>query len=129
PLVLTGKPQELSSSNKALPLTKISQDAGYYVHWSKDSKKLMWTLGSKYFLRELKNSFAFVDGAPAKLPAAETDGIEIGLKLQSDFPKVKIAFTGGRIISMKGNEVIEKGTIVVDKNKILAVGPVKDVKI
>ena len=129
PLMLTGKPQELSSANKALPLTKISSDAGSYVHWSKDSKKLMWTLGSKYFSKELKNSFTFVDGAPEKLPTAEPNGIEIGLKLQSDVPKGKIAFTGGRIISMKGNEVIEKGTILIDKNKIIAVGTARDVKI
>src|SRR5690606_28588843 len=122
-------PQELSSSNKALPLTKISSDAGSYVHWSKDSKKLMWTLGPKYFSRELKNSFSFVEGSPAKLPASENNDIDIGLNLQVDVPAGKIALTGGQIISMKGNEVIEKGTIVIDKNKLLAVGPAKYVQL
>jgi hypothetical protein len=36
----------------------------------------------------------------------------------------KIAFTNARIITMKGDEVIEKGTIIIDHNKIvnIAVG-------
>ena len=50
PMVSTGSPQDLSAANKAIPLNKLTRDAGTYLHWSKDSQKLMWTLGPKYFV-------------------------------------------------------------------------------
>ncbi|MEO8796050.1 MAG: amidohydrolase family protein, partial [Daejeonella sp.] len=122
PMTKIGNAQDLSSTNKSLPLTKLSRDAGNYLHWSADGQRINWTLGPQYFSREIKNAFTFVDGAPDKLPAIDSVGLNIGLKLKSDIPEGKIAITGARIISMKGDEVIENGTIVIDKNKIVAIG-------
>lgn len=129
PLITTGYGQELASTNKSLPLTRVTRDAGSYLHWSRDGQKLHWTLGPQYFSREIKNSFVFLDGSPGKLPAADSVGIDIGFKLKSDIPSGKIAFTGARIITMNGDEVIENGTILIDKNKIVSVGPASSVKI
>jgi len=125
PLTYTGNAQELSATNKALPLNRLTRDAGTYLHWSKDSQKLMWTLGPKYYTKDIKAAFAFADGDNDKA-ATDTAGIDIGLKLKSDQPTGKIAFTNARIITMKGDEVIEKGTIVIDRNQIVAIG--KDVQ-
>lgn len=122
PLVNSGQPVELSAENKALPLSRLTRDAGFNLHWSKDSKQVLWTLGSEYFSREIKNTFTFIDGAPSKLPEADSVGISINLRLKGDVPEGKIAITGGRIITMKGDEVIENGTILIDKNRIVAVG-------
>jgi imidazolonepropionase-like amidohydrolase/Tol biopolymer transport system component len=127
PMVNTGSAQNLSATNKAIPLSKLTRDAGTYLHWSKDSQRLMWTLGPKYFTRDIRNAFPFVEGGPDKTPPVDTVGTEIGLKLLSDVPDGKIAFTNARIITMRGDEVIEKGTVIIDHNKIFAVG--KDVAI
>ncbi|HEY1024375.1 MAG TPA: amidohydrolase family protein [Sphingobacteriaceae bacterium] len=129
PLVTTGNALELSSTNKALPVTRVTRDAGSYLHWSGDAQSLHWTLGPQYFSRNINEAFTFLDGSAEKLPAADTSGIDIGLKLQSDVPAGKVALTEARIITMKGDEVIEKGTIVIDKNKIAAVGPASQVAI
>ena len=122
PLTTSGMALELSSSNKSLPLTKVSKDAGTYIHWSKDSKRLNWVLGPKYFSIEIKNLFNFLGGSLQKASRADTMGIDIDLRLKSDLPEGKIAITNARIITMKGDEVIENGTIVIDKNKIIAIG-------
>lgn len=129
PLVNTNNSLDLSSSNKSLPLTKVTQDAGTYLHWSRDSKKLNWTLGSEYFSKDIKHVFSFIDGAPSNLPAVDSTGIELGLKIKSDIPEGKIAFTNARIITMKGDEVIENGTLVVEQNRIVEVGSSNNVKI
>lgn len=126
PMTFTGSAQELSATNKALPLNRLTRDAGTYLHWSKDSQKLMWTLGPKYYTRDIRTAFPFIESNSEKVPAADTAGIDIGLKLRSDVPAGKIAFTNARIITMKGDEVIDKGTIVIDQNVIMAVG--KDVQ-
>ncbi|WP_342647851.1 amidohydrolase family protein [Mucilaginibacter sp. CSA2-8R] len=126
PLTYTGNAQELSSTNKALPLNRLTRDAGTYLHWSKDSQKLMWTLGPKYYTKDIRMAFSFADGDNDKATATDTAGVDIGLRLKADQPTGKIAFTNARIITMKGDEVIEKGTIVIDRNQIVAVG--KDVQ-
>ncbi|RZL17624.1 MAG: amidohydrolase, partial [Pedobacter sp.] len=64
PMVTTGLPMDLSANNKAIPLARVTKDAGTFLHWSADSKKLLWTLGDQYYNREVKNSFNFVEGAP-----------------------------------------------------------------
>ena len=129
PMVNTGSPQDLSANNKALPLNKLTRDAGTYIHWAKDSQHLMWTLGPKYFVRDIRSAFPFVNGGTDKTPAIDTAGTEIGLKLKTDVPDGKIAFKNVRIITMKGDEVIENGTIVIDQNKITAIGKVDGVNI
>ncbi len=128
PLVNAGTPLDLSSGNKSLPLTKITRDAGTYLHWSKDSKKLMWTLGSQYFSKEIKNAFTFLEGSPGTIQPPDTAGLNIAIKLEAFVPETKIAFTGARIITMKGDLVIKDGTVVVDKNRIVAIGPSTEVK-
>lgn len=127
PMVFTGSPQDLSANNRSLPLSKLTRDAGTYLHWSKDSQKLMWTLGPRYFVRDIRNAFPFVKGGADKTPPVDTAGIDIGLRLKTDVPQGEIAFTNARIITMKGDEVIEKGTILIDSNRIAAVGKSGDV--
>jgi len=128
PMTYTGNAQDLSANNKALPLSKLTRDAGTYLHWSKDSKKLMWTLGPKYFTRDIRNAFPFAKGDTDKTPALDTVGIDIGLKLKTDVPDGKILLKNARIITMKGDEVIENGSILIDHNKIAAIGKAADVK-
>lgn len=129
PMVAAGTALDLSAGNKAIPLARVTKDAGTYLHWSADSKKLLWTLGEKYYNREIKNTFAFVEGAPQVLPELDTTGISLGLKLKADAPTGLVALKGARIITMKGDQVIEEGTILIENNKIKAIGKASDVAI
>ncbi|BAU55190.1 amidohydrolase family protein [Mucilaginibacter gotjawali] len=129
PMVYTGSPQDLSATNKAIPLSKLTRDAGTYLHWSKDSQKLMWTLGPKYFTRDIRNAFPFAEGGTDKTPPIDTAGIDIGLNIKTDVPDGKIALKNVRIITMRGDEVIENGTILVNGNKITTIGKAADVLI
>ena len=124
---VTGKPVDLDAKGSDFPVSQVAKDAGINLHWSADSKKVMWTLGDQYFTNEIKNRFLFLDGAPAKLPAVDSVGVKIGLKIKSDVPDGRVAFTGARIITMEGNEVIEDGTIVINRNRIEAVGKSGDI--
>jgi imidazolonepropionase-like amidohydrolase/Tol biopolymer transport system component len=129
PMVTIGTPLELSSTNTSIPLTKISKEAGTYIHWGNDSKVIYWTLGDHYYNRELKNTFNFIEGASANLPEPNAEGITIGLKVPSDHPTGIIALKGARIITMKGDQVIADGTIIIEDNKILNIGKAADIAI
>jgi imidazolonepropionase-like amidohydrolase/Tol biopolymer transport system component len=117
-----GKPLDLSADTKSVPVTCVSRDAGYNLHWAGDSKKLHYTLGDEYFTIDLKDRFAYLPGAPDSLPALPDAGLKIGLTLEADAPEGALVLEGGRIIPMEGDRVIENGVVVVERNKITFVG-------
>lgn len=124
PLTETGSAIELSKDTQALPLARISKDVGTYLHWAADSRSVHWMVGRDYHTRRLEQSFAFVPGAPAKLPEIEADrAVTLPLTVPMDHPDGTVALVGGRIITMDGEEVIEDGTVIVRQQRIVAVGP------
>ncbi|HET8854632.1 MAG TPA: amidohydrolase, partial [Salinimicrobium sp.] len=129
PLVLTGKPLNLGSETKAVPVTQVSKDAGLNIHWSADSKKIHWTLGDQYFTNEVSKRFTFLENSVDSIPPITEKGIEVGLEIEADRPEGKIAFTNARIITMNGEKVIENGTLVIKENKIAQIGTTEDIEI
>jgi imidazolonepropionase-like amidohydrolase/Tol biopolymer transport system component len=130
PLPATGSVIELSKDSKAMPITRISKDVGSYLHWSADAKSLHWMVGDAYHSRALEQSFAFLPGAPSKLPELEsTKPVMTGLQVPLDRPDGQIALVGGRIITMDGEQVIEDGTVLVKNQRIVAVGKRADVAV
>lgn len=126
---MTGKTLEMDARGDNVPVSQVARDAGISIHWTGDSRKVCWTLGDEYFSNELKDRFRFLDGAPATLPAIDTLGTKIGLSIKSDVPDGRIAFRGARIITMEGTEVIEDGVVIINKNKIEAIGKRTDIQI
>ncbi len=127
PMPQTGKTIDLSPGTKSIPVALAASEGGYHMHWSGDSQKLHWTLGEEYFSVDLNETFKFVEGAPDSLPEPPKTGLSIGLELNTYVPEGIIALTNARIITMNGDEVIENGTIVVEGNKITAVGTDVDI--
>jgi len=142
PFVRTGKSVEIGPDVKSIPVAKVSKEAGEWLHWSGDSARLYWALGPELFSKELKDAFDFINpssrasardlegqgGTTSAPPApqvprsARDDSINIGFTQPYDVPTGKIALTGARVITMRGDEVIDNGTVVIDRNRIAAVG-------
>lgn len=129
PMMLMGTPLDLSSGNKSIPLTRLTKDAGSYIHWSSDSKRIFWTLGEQYFAQDVKNAFPFAEGLAQNAKEVAPDSLALGLRLKADAPTGITALTGARIITMKGDEVINNGSILVENNKIISIGKTADVKV
>jgi imidazolonepropionase-like amidohydrolase/Tol biopolymer transport system component len=126
PFVPTGRAVELGPKASALPVSRVSQDAGEALHWGGDSKRLHWSMGPELFTRELKDTFAFFAGAPAKLPEPPKSGVRLGFDVPYGKPAGSMALVGGKIVTMRHDridEVIADGVVVVEGNRIVAVGP------
>ena len=122
PFLRTGQTIAVGPGSKTLPLKKVSSEAGVGIHFSGDSQKLHWSLGATLYTRELKNTFAFLAGAPDKLPEPEIAGVRVGFKAKHAQPRGMLALVGGKIVTMSGDEVIEDGVVLIRGNRIQAVG-------
>jgi Tol biopolymer transport system component/imidazolonepropionase-like amidohydrolase len=138
PFPRTGRVVDIGPTTAAYPVQRISRDTGFFLHWSGDSSKVYWTLGPELFTRDLTRTFTFVEGAQEKADEPEAKGVNIGFTATSDKPSGTRALVGARIITMAGLDpgaikgtpgVIENGTIVIEGNRISAVGPSSSVRV
>ncbi|MBL0125442.1 MAG: PD40 domain-containing protein [Betaproteobacteria bacterium] len=131
PLPLVGSTITININPKkeALPFKQLDVNAGDYLHWSGDSRALNFSLGDELFTRELKDAFVFVPGAPKDLPKPAEAGRKIGFSEKADKPAGVTVISGARIVTMKGDEVIENGRIVVTDNRITAIGKATEVAV
>ena len=125
----TGKTIDIGSGTKDFPVKIVSKDAGINLHWSADNKQLHYTLGEQYFSINLDERFDFIANKPDSLFKIPEKGIEVGLEIKQDIPSGMIAFTNAKIITMKGEEVIENGTVLIIGNLIMAVGRTAEITI
>lgn len=123
PFVPSAKAIEVGPEMKSVPVRRVSRDAGEYLHWSADSSKLYWALGPELFSREIREAFPWIEGSPETLPEAPERGMNIGFETGADVPSGSLALAGGRLITMRGEEVIEDGVVVIERNRIIAAGP------
>jgi len=138
PFVATGREVSIGPKTASLPVAKVSDDSGWNLHFSGDSAALHWSLGPDLYTRELTSAFAFLqpDAAAGGPSPASSDSAasssaapsapskrNIAFTARHDRPDGIIALTGARIITMRGDEVIEDGVIVIESNRIRAVGP------
>ncbi|HSR54417.1 MAG TPA: amidohydrolase family protein [Acidobacteriota bacterium] len=129
PFVATGQAVSIGPKTSAIPVRQVSRDSGNYLHWAGDSSSLHWSLGPELFTRDLQSTFAFLEGAPDDLPEPTAQGRNISWQAETDVPTGSVAFVGARVITMNGEEVIEDGTVVVENNRIAAVGPRTEVDV
>jgi imidazolonepropionase-like amidohydrolase/Tol biopolymer transport system component len=129
PFPPSGKSMDLSPKGRAFPVAPVSKEAGWNIHWASNSNKIHWTYGDQYFTNQVADRFTFLkNSADTVRPLSET-GISINLVFESDKPQGLIAFTHARIITMENDQIIEDGTIVVNENRITALGKSSDITV
>ena len=126
PFIERGRAIDISGNDKQLPVKQLSVRAGEYISWSGDSRNLYWSLGPELYHASINGLFEH--SADSDAFKAE-NGINLGFKFPADIPRGVVAFVGGQVLSMKGDEVIENGVVIVENNKIKAVGSRADVAV
>ena len=111
-------PQKVSATrkSKALPVVKVSEGGATYPSWTADGA-LYWTLGPTLYTAD-QDAFMGEDFEPV------TEGTDIGYKVKAAKPSGTVALTNVRIVTMADEDggVIENGTIVIEGDRIAAVG-------
>jgi Tol biopolymer transport system component len=141
PLPNLGYPAVINSKNRTLPIIRIA-NGGIDPRWDNRGKELTWSYGNKFYkagvneiislamqaARDSATVHSFHDGI-IDLSTIPSEAGKIIIKTPRDYPHRTIALRDVRIISMKGDEVIEHGTIVVTNGRFSAVGSMATVEI
>lgn len=120
-----------------LPVGQLSEEGGEWVQFAENGKTVTWGFGSRYYripldqaipVKQEESEAKKDEKAPRKvLPTPQI--VEINLTV----PRVKgsgvVAYTGAKLITMKGEEIIPRGVLVVDGNRITQLGSVDQVQI
>jgi Tol biopolymer transport system component/imidazolonepropionase-like amidohydrolase len=144
-----GQTVEVSLEGAALPLGQLTNEGGEWVNWADGGRTVTWVFGPRYHRLPLEQAVPApkaeetkpaAGGKDAKAATEKTEkekksalpksqAIEITLTLPRVRPAEVVAYRGARLVTMKGDEVIERGTILVEGNRVTAVGPEAEVTV
>lgn len=105
--------------------------AGIDPHWEKGGKMLAWTYANKFYRLDpdkiivaAQNKIAAgnYDTGFVKVTIKPDQVIDINLKVPVSFGKGTLALKNVRILTMQGNKVIERGTIIIKNGRFVQVG-------
>jgi len=141
PQTQTKEPPEVGTKEGAVPVWRLSDEAGGYVGWADGGKTITWSLAAGYHRLPVASAIRFVEEQKKKeeakskkegdkpdepevdeLRVPKSEVIRVDLKLPRPVHSESIVLRGARVITMKGEEVLEKADIVVTGNRIAAIG-------
>ncbi len=136
----------------AIPFRRLSRIGGDFIGWNENSQSVFYSLGRSFFQYDVARADslaadsamkapprpagaggggaaggaggaggAATPAAPAK-PVYDASRIDVTITAAKDRPSGSVVLRGARIITMKGDEVIANGDVVVTSNRIVAVG-------
>ena len=100
----------LPSSTPALPAKRLTTVGADFIEWGADGRTVHWAIGNSYWSHDVAADTTF-------------EPREVIVRVPRDTPRGTVVLRGARVITMKGDQVIENGDVVVTDNQIAAVGP------
>jgi hypothetical protein len=132
--VTGGDAPTINVSSPPVPLKKLTDIGADSFAWADDGKTVTWSLGSSYF-RHPVAAVTFDAPAPSSdneaektadsKPAREKpkyEEIVADIEVPRHKPTGTVVLRGAKVITMRGEEVIADGDIVVTDNRIASVG-------
>lgn len=131
------KALNISASETSVPVKKLTKVAGEWLNWTSDSKSVTWSFGTTFYRQTLDKIYAETTSESKENKteeknklgqnlAIEAESFPINLVLPRYSPKGTVVLANARIITMNGDQVIENGNIVIEDNRIKAIGAAKE---
>jgi len=110
----------LSARGTQMPVTRATRNGGSYPNWTNSG--LAWTLGPNLYSAATSSMLSL---APGQSYTPPQNGTSLSMTVASDRPTGQVALVGARVVTMAGENggVIEDGVVLIDGNRISAVGP------
>ena len=126
------------TAGSAVPTRRLTRVGGDFIGWRLDGKVAYYSIGRSFFQADLAAAdqaaadsavraraaaeAGATDTTAKKGPAYEPSRVDVEITARKDKPSGSVVLRGGRIVTMKGDEIIPSGDIVVTNNRIVGVG-------
>lgn len=133
------------TTTSSVPTRRLTRVGGDFIGWRPDGAIAYYSIGRSFFRYDMARADQLVADstaqarARAKAPpppgdsartaaekpklAYEAARTDVEIVAPKDRPRGTVVLRGARLVTMKGNEVIPDGDIVVRGNRIAAIGP------
>jgi imidazolonepropionase-like amidohydrolase/Tol biopolymer transport system component len=113
---------DISARGSQMPVTRVTTTGGTYPSWTMGGQRLAWSLGPTLFTADASAMLRNAPGGAAY--AAPTTGTSLSISVPADVPTGLVALVGARVVTMANAEggIIDDGVILIDGNRIRAVG-------
>jgi Tol biopolymer transport system component len=131
----------------AFPVRRLTEIGAQFPSWSADARRVHWSIGNAHVIYDVERGRVFDDsvrtarrtprdsaggGAPAdsaagprpasRIPTFQPFEFRIRIAAPRDIPRGSAVIRGARVVTMRGNEIIDNADIVIRDNRIVAVG-------
>jgi len=137
PMIPGGKPVDVNETQGPVPITMVSKGGADFMGWARNGETLYWSIGPELKQAQVSDFFA---SAPAG--ASEEDryerpetAISMAITVDKAVPMGTVVIAGARILTMAVGldkddaGVIENGVIVIDGDRIVAIGAPDEVDV
>ncbi|WP_100260507.1 amidohydrolase family protein [Qipengyuania seohaensis] len=132
PLLPGGQAVTVGETASSLPVTKVSTGGADYIGWTENGSTLHWSMGPTLYRA---STSALTPGAPQAEDAPKFSppdtGTSMARTIAADKSSGLVAITGARVHTMAGDGAgtIEDATILIDGDRIAAIGPASQVDV
>jgi imidazolonepropionase-like amidohydrolase/Tol biopolymer transport system component len=111
-------PITLTLDTPQLPVKQVTTTGAYYAHWAGDSASFTYAFVNHLYRTKLPDAL----GA-AKPGDLKPETTTVDFTLPRHFAHGVVALRNARVITMKGDEIVERADIVITDDRITAIGP------
>lgn len=101
----------------AVPLRRMTDEGANYIGWANGGRTIAWSFANRYYHASMAAVLASTDTTTWGITRAQ-----VQLTAARDSPQGRVLLRGARIVTMKGDEVLARGDILIDNNRIAQVG-------
>lgn len=116
-------PGQIDIDHTALPVTRLTEIGADSFYWAEGGKAIERSLGPKHYRLDLASL------ADAASPASITTETDLTVSRERYRPSGMLALRNARAITMHDNDVIERADILLDGERIAAIGPAGSIAI
>jgi imidazolonepropionase-like amidohydrolase/Tol biopolymer transport system component len=111
---------------------QITRDGAYDVRWKENGARIEWGFANTYYSSSTKDLISEAvqqANRQAEAPSKKivTQSIDVNLRVPRAIAHQSVVLRGAQIVTMRGNEVLENGAILVKDGRIIQVGPTSDI--